>query len=52
MELYRKSMAWCLVIGWLICPPQNYGKDVWLGNVNRLVAACKDLGTFELLLRE
>lgn len=45
-DLYAKGMAWGLVIGWLICPPVNYGEAIWLGNVNRLVAACKDLDTF------
>lgn len=47
--LYAQSMAWGLVIGWLMCPPANYGKEIWLGNVNRLVAACSHLDTFKLL---
>ena len=42
-------MAWGLVIGWLICPPNNYGEQVWSANVSRLVAACVELGTFSLL---
>ena len=49
MVLYAQSMAWGLVIGWLMCPPVNYGEEIWLRNVNRLVAACKDLQTFSLL---
>ena len=49
-DLYAKGMAWGLVIGWLICPPNNYGKDILSANVRRLVAACVDLKTFELLL--
>ena len=48
-KLYSQSMAWGLVIGWLICPPNNYGKAIWLGNVDRLVQACVDLDTFPLL---
>ena len=48
-QLYCQAMAWGLVIGWLICPPVNYGQKIWLANVNRLVAACVDLKTFDLL---
>lgn len=48
-RLYAQSMAWGLVIGWLICPPANYGKEIWAGNVKRLVAACVHLDTFALL---
>merc|ERR1712046_362721 len=30
-DLYCKGMAWGLVVGWLMCPPQNYGrKSGWL----------------------
>ena len=46
-RLYSQCMAWGLVIGWLICPPVNYGEAVWSANVQRLVAACVDLGTFD-----
>lgn len=45
-RLYAQGMAWGLVIGWLICPPVNYGEEIWLGNVNRLVAGCHHLDTF------
>lgn len=48
-RLYRQSMAWGLVIGWLICPPNNYGEAITTGNLRRLVAACVDLKTFESL---
>ena len=48
--LYAQAMAWGLVIGWLICPPNNYGERIQSANVGRLVAACQDLGTFDLLL--
>ena len=27
-QLYAKAMAWGLVIGWLLCPPNNYGEQV------------------------
>lgn len=46
---YRQAMAWGLVIGWLICPPNNYGPAILSANVSKLVAACKDLNTFEAL---
>ena len=48
-KLYACGMAWGLVIGWLLCPPSNYGEQLLSANIRRLVAACRDLGTFELL---
>ena len=48
--LYAKCMAWGLVVGWLLCPPNNYGEELWTANVSRLVAACRELNTFGLLL--
>lgn len=48
-EKYRKAVAWGLVIGWLICPPNNYGVKVWSANVSRLVQTCIDLDTFGCL---
>jgi hypothetical protein len=48
-DLYRKSVAWGLVIGWLITPPENYGETITAANIRRLVAAASDLETFELL---
>ena len=47
--LYREAMAWGLVIGWLLCPEQNYGAEILAANVRRLVAACHDVGTFDAL---
>ena len=38
-----------LVVGWLLCPPNNYGEELWTANVS-LVAACRELNTFGLLL--
>ena len=43
-------MAWGLVVGWLLCPPNYYGEELWTANVSRLVAACRELNTFGLLL--
>lgn len=43
---YRAAALWGLVIGWLICPPENYGPDVTIANIARMVAAVEDLETF------
>ena len=50
-ESYRRAVAWGLVIGWLITPPENYGEDITSANIERLVTAARDLETFELLDR-
>ena len=50
-ETYRRSVAWGLVIGWLITPPENYGEAITSANIARLVSAATDLDTFELLDR-
>jgi hypothetical protein len=46
---YRQTAIWGLVIGWLICPPVNYGVDITSANIHRLVCACKDLDTLGAL---
>lgn len=43
---YRAAALWGLVIGWLICPPENYGPDITAANITRMVAAVEDLETF------
>lgn len=43
---YRAAALWGLVIGWLICPPDNYGPEITAANIARLVAAVEDLETF------
>lgn len=43
---YRAAALWGLVIGWLICPPENYGPEITTANIARLVAAVDDLETF------
>jgi len=45
-EQYRAAALWGLVIGWLICPPENYGRAITEANIARGVAAVEDLGTF------
>lgn len=47
--LYRQSVVWGLVIGWLITPPENYGEAITAANLERLVAAARDLETFRAL---
>lgn len=41
--LYRQSAVWGLVIGWLICPPQNYGETITAANIRKMVTAMIDL---------
>ena len=47
--LYRQSVVWGLVIGWLITPPRNYGEAITAANLTRLVTAAQDLETFRAL---
>lgn len=49
--LYRQSVVWGLVIGWLITPPRNYGEAITTANLTRLVTAAQDLETFRALGR-
>ena len=46
LEQCRSAALWGLVIGWLICPPENYGQDITAANISRTVAAVEDLETF------
>jgi len=45
-ERCRSAALWGLVIGWLICPPDNYGQAVTEANVSRTVTAVQDFDTF------
>jgi aminoglycoside/choline kinase family phosphotransferase len=45
-DCYRAAALWGLVIGWLICPPDNYGQPITEANIARTVAAVEDLETF------
>lgn len=42
----RAAALWGLVIGWLICPPENYGQPITEANIARTVAAVQDFDTF------
>jgi Ser/Thr protein kinase RdoA (MazF antagonist) len=46
---YRQTAIWGLVIGWLICPPVNYGQPITDANIGRLARACVDLKTMDAL---
>ncbi len=47
--LFRQSVIWGLVIGWLITPPSNYGEAITTANLERLVAAVQDLESIDAL---
>jgi hypothetical protein len=44
-EQCRVAALWGLVIGWLICPPENYGRPITEANISRAVAAVEDFDT-------
>ena len=44
-DRHRRAALWGLVIGWLICPPENYGPEITIANIERTVAAVMDLDT-------
>ncbi|MGB8328788.1 MAG: phosphotransferase [Polyangiales bacterium] len=46
---YRQAAIWGLVIGWLITPTQNYGRETTAANISRLVTAVQDLETLQAL---
>ena len=41
----RVAALWGLVIGWLICPPENYGQPITEANISRTVTAVTDYDT-------
>ena len=45
-EQCRAAALWGLVIGWLICPPENYGQPITEANISRTVTAVQDFDTF------
>ncbi len=44
-EQCRVAALWGLVIGWLICPPENYGEPITATNILRTVTAVQDFDT-------
>jgi hypothetical protein len=45
LEEHRRAMAWCLYIGWLTSPTENYGWEITVGNVIRISTAYRDLSS-------
>jgi hypothetical protein len=45
----RRAAIWGLVIGWLMTPTINYGEQITVANITRLVAAVQDPGTLEAI---
>lgn len=48
-EQCRGAALWGLVIGWLICPPENYGQPITEANISRAVTAVTDYDTIALI---
>ena len=48
-EQCRAAALWGLVIGWLICPPANYGQPITEANIARAVTAVTDYDTIRLI---
>ena len=48
-EQCRAAALWGLVIGWLICPPENYGQPITEANISRTVTAVTDYDTIALI---
>lgn len=42
---HRLAIAWCLYIGWLSSPTENYGWEITVGNHVRIATAYRDLST-------
>jgi hypothetical protein len=47
--LYRQTAIWGFLVGWMLCPVENYGEEVLRANLERLVSGLEDLETFQAL---
>ena len=47
--LHRQSALWGLVIGWMTCPTENYGRKITEANLQRLIAAVDDLDALNVV---
>jgi hypothetical protein len=47
--LYRQTAVWGFLIGWLICPIENYGETILCANLVRLTTALEDLESFRAI---
>ena len=50
-QLHQQSAIWGLVIGWLTCPTENYGRAITEENLRRLTAAIIDLESIKSIAR-
>jgi hypothetical protein len=48
-ELYRRTAIWGFMLGWFICPVENYGEEILRANLERLATTLEDLETFTAL---
>jgi hypothetical protein len=48
MREFGRALIWGFTIGWLMVPPQNYPASIIGANLERLLAAVQDHGTFDL----
>jgi hypothetical protein len=48
MREFGRSIIWGFTIGWLMAPERNYGMEIISANIERLLAAAIDHGTFAL----
>jgi hypothetical protein len=46
---HRLAMAWCLYIGWLTSPTENYGWEITVANHIRISTAYRDLSSSEAI---
>jgi aminoglycoside phosphotransferase (APT) family kinase protein len=46
---YRQTAIWGFLLGWMICPTENYGEEILRANLDRLTSALEDLETFDAL---
>lgn len=48
MREFGRALIWGFTIGWMMVPERNYGMEIICANLERLMAACQDHGTFDL----
>jgi aminoglycoside phosphotransferase (APT) family kinase protein len=47
--LYRQTAIWGFLLGWFICPVENYGEAILRANLDRLTTALEDLESFRAI---
>jgi aminoglycoside phosphotransferase (APT) family kinase protein len=48
-RLYRQTAIWGFLLGWFICPIENYGEAILRANLDRLTTALEDLESFRAI---